>query len=77
MIGPWQRLCIVVLMSIEASVGVRHSPIRPSLPLPSDKCTEVLNKSIRHFSKKEVHIKKNYVLGSGVFGKCFGSSWSF
>ena len=58
-------------LSIEASVGVRHSPIRPSLPLPSDKCTEVLNKSIRHFSKKEVHIKKDCVLGSGVFGKCF------
>lgn len=77
MIGPWQRLCIVVLMSIEASVGVRHSPIRPSLPLPSDKCTEVLNKSIRHFSKKEVHIKKNCSWKWCFWEVFFGSSWSF
>lgn len=47
--------------AIKPSVGSSHR----------DKSAEVLNVRVRQFSKMEISISKQDILGRGVFGKCF------
>ena len=62
--------------SIAALFGssLMNSAVKPSLTLNIPAGTYRLNGGVRHFSKLDIIILKESVLGQGVFGKCFMGS---
>ena len=62
--------------SIAALFGssLMNSAVKPSLTLNIPAGTCRLNDGVRHFSKLDIIILKESVLGQGVFGKCFMGS---
>ena len=52
-----------------------NSAIKPSLCNTNTFKGLILEKNIHRFSKQEVVIRKDIVLGQGMFGKCFYGSF--
>ena len=59
------------LSTLIETAGVPNSAIKPSFNTSTGTMTVKINSTIRQFSRDEIVIHKQHILGHGMFAKCF------